>query len=98
MLSPVRFKYVFADCDDGKNTQSVCHKIADQLTRKDLAFMKDYYAVAMTTLIALYSALSASYLIRGERLRKTADRLIAAPVHKGEIFAGRSSRRAETGL
>ncbi|MEC1477834.1 ABC transporter permease [Bacillus haynesii] len=49
----------------------------------------DYYAVAMTTLIALYSALSASYLIRGERLGKTADRLIAAPVHKGEIFVGK---------
>lgn len=49
----------------------------------------DYYAVTMTTLIALYSALSASYLIRGERLGKTADRLIAAPVHKGEIFAGK---------
>ncbi|MED1740528.1 ABC transporter permease [Bacillus swezeyi] len=49
----------------------------------------DYYAVTMTTLIALYGALHASYLIRGERLGKTADRLIAAPVHKTEIFAGK---------
>ncbi|MFN2744668.1 ABC transporter permease [Bacillus sp. z60-18] len=49
----------------------------------------DYYAVTMTTLIALYSAIHASYLIRGERLRKTADRLVAAPVHKAEIFAGK---------
>ncbi|MBS2770521.1 ABC transporter permease [Anoxybacillus rupiensis] len=49
----------------------------------------DYYAIAMTTMIALYGALSASYLIRGERTRKTADRLLAAPVHKFEIFIGK---------
>ncbi|TWK80792.1 hypothetical protein CHCC20335_0746 [Bacillus paralicheniformis] len=49
----------------------------------------DYYSIMMTTLIALYGALNASYLIRGERTRKTADRLLAAPIHKGEIFAGK---------
>ena len=36
----------------------------------------DYYAVVMTTMIALYAAMGASSLIRGERIRKTGDRLI----------------------
>ncbi|PEP82240.1 ABC transporter permease [Bacillus pseudomycoides] len=49
----------------------------------------DYYAIVMTTMIALYAAMGASYLIRGERLRKTGDRLIAAPVSKAEIFIGK---------
>lgn len=49
----------------------------------------DYYAVAMTTMIALYSALPGSFLLRGERTRKTADRLLAAPVRKSEIFIGK---------
>ncbi|WP_035432727.1 ABC transporter permease [Bacillus sp. UNC322MFChir4.1] len=49
----------------------------------------DYYAIVMTTMIALYGAMGASYLIRGERLRKTGDRLIAAPVSKAEIFVGK---------
>ncbi|MED2398228.1 ABC transporter permease, partial [Bacillus thuringiensis] len=40
----------------------------------------DYYAVVMTTMIALYAAIGASSLIRGERIRKTGDRLIAAPI------------------
>ncbi|MFD3448279.1 ABC transporter permease [Microbacteriaceae bacterium 4G12] len=49
----------------------------------------DYYAIAMTTMIALYGGMGACYLIRGERLRKTGDRLIAAPVSKAEIFVGK---------
>ncbi|MEI4800975.1 ABC transporter permease [Bacillus sp. FJAT-51639] len=49
----------------------------------------DYYAVVMTTMIALYGAMGASHLIRGERLRRTGDRLIAAPVSKAEIFLGK---------
>ncbi|AZJ19933.1 ABC transporter permease [Bacillus wiedmannii] len=49
----------------------------------------DYYAVVMTTMIALYAAMGASSLIRGERIRKTGDRLIAAPISKAEIFIGK---------
>ena len=49
----------------------------------------DYYAVALTTMIALYSAISASYLIRGERMRNTAIRLAIAPINKMEIFLGK---------
>jgi len=49
----------------------------------------DYYAIAMTTMIALYSIISASNLFRGERARNTAIRLMAAPVSKGVIFAGK---------
>ncbi|MBD3922493.1 ABC transporter permease [Paenibacillus sp. PR3] len=49
----------------------------------------DYYAMAMTTMVAFYSCMSGSFLIRGERLRNTAIRLSAAPVSKGTIFAGK---------
>jgi len=49
----------------------------------------DYYAIAMTTMIAFYAAMSAGNLMRGERLLHTADRLAAAPVGKWEIFAGK---------
>ncbi|MGE8203669.1 ABC transporter permease [Heyndrickxia sp. NPDC080065] len=49
----------------------------------------DYYAIVITTMIALYGAISASMLIFGERVRKTADRLIASPVRKSEIFIGK---------
>jgi ABC-2 type transport system permease protein len=49
----------------------------------------DYYAVAMTTMIALYAAMGSSHLIRGERVLKTADRLMTAPVSRGEILIGK---------
>ena len=49
----------------------------------------DYYAIVMTTMVALYGAMGASNLIRGERIRKTGDRLIAAPITKAEIFIGK---------
>lgn len=49
----------------------------------------DYYAIAITTMIVLYGAMSASSLIVGERVRRTADRLIASPVRKSEIFIGK---------
>lgn len=49
----------------------------------------DYYAIVITTMIVLYGAMSASSLIVGERVRKTADRLIASPVSKSEIFIGK---------
>jgi ABC-2 type transport system permease protein len=49
----------------------------------------DYYAIAMTTMIALYAAMGASNLMRGERSLKTADRLLASPVTRGEILLGK---------
>ncbi|WP_168122985.1 ABC transporter permease [Paenibacillus sp. HB172176] len=49
----------------------------------------DYYAIAMSTMIAFYSAISASNLIRGERTRNTSVRLQAAPITKGQIFIGK---------
>ncbi len=49
----------------------------------------DYYAISMTTMIALYSALSGSFLFRSERTRNTAIRLMASPVSKGSLFAGK---------
>jgi ABC-2 type transport system permease protein len=55
----------------------------------ETALDPDKYAMAMTTMIALYSAISGSFLFRGERTRNTALRLMASPVSKGEIFAGK---------
>lgn len=49
----------------------------------------DYYAITMSTMIALYSALSASYLIRGEVSRRTHIRLYASPVSRKAIFTGK---------
>lgn len=49
----------------------------------------DYYAIVITTMICLYASLGSSTLIAGERIRKTADRLIAAPVRKSSIFIGK---------
>ncbi|MEC2346611.1 ABC transporter permease [Paenibacillus barengoltzii] len=49
----------------------------------------DYYAMAMTSMIALWSSLSASRLITGEIRQGTSMRLAASPVAKGEIFAGK---------
>lgn len=49
----------------------------------------DYYSIAMTTMIALYGALSASFLIRGERMRRTDVRLIASPIKRSEILVGK---------
>ncbi|MDF2814909.1 MAG: transporter, permease protein [Paenibacillus sp.] len=49
----------------------------------------DYYALAMTTMIAMYAAMPASSLLRGERNRKTADRLLASPISKSELFVGK---------
>lgn len=49
----------------------------------------DYYAVAVTTMISLYGAMGASFLLRGERTRNTAVRLATAPISKAEIFLGK---------
>jgi len=48
-----------------------------------------YYAIAMSTMIALYASVSGSHLFRSERTRHTAIRLLAAPIGKGELFAGK---------
>jgi ABC-2 type transport system permease protein len=49
----------------------------------------DYYAVAVTTLIILYSAMTAGLLMENERSRNTAVRLLASPVGRMEILAGK---------
>ncbi|TCZ76620.1 ABC transporter permease [Paenibacillus albiflavus] len=48
----------------------------------------DYYAVAMSTMIAFYSIILGSYLYQTEKLRNTYARLMASPVSKIEFFAG----------
>jgi ABC-2 type transport system permease protein len=49
----------------------------------------DYYAIVMTTMIALYSAMYGIGLLRDERVNHTSIRLLAAPIRKGEIFLGK---------
>lgn len=59
------------------------------LTKAKAPGSMDYYAITMTTMIALYGAIFASTLIRSERTRNTALRLAAAPIRKSEIFLGK---------
>lgn len=49
----------------------------------------DYYSIAMTTMIVLYMAMSAGLLMDAERKGHTAIRLLAAPIGKSSIFAGK---------
>ncbi|RUT31945.1 ABC transporter permease [Paenibacillus zeisoli] len=49
----------------------------------------DYYAVAMSVMIGLWGAMSAGRLIRSEIVQGTAPRLVATPVRRSELFAGK---------
>ncbi|WMJ79462.1 ABC transporter permease [Clostridium sp. MB40-C1] len=49
----------------------------------------DYYGVTMTTLIIMYSSMTAAFGIVGEKNRKTSNRMIIAPITKKEIFMGK---------
>lgn len=49
----------------------------------------DYFAIAITTTIILYSAATAGNLFDSERTRNTAMRLLASPITKAEIFLGK---------
>lgn len=49
----------------------------------------DYYAVAMSSMVALWGAYSASNMISFERRGGTAMRLVAAPITKVDIFTGK---------
>ncbi|MFU1796619.1 ABC transporter permease [Paenibacillus azoreducens] len=49
----------------------------------------DYYALAMTAMVAMWAAMSAGGLIQSEVALGTANRLIIAPISKGEIFTGK---------
>ena len=62
-------------------------KTAPNAARKPGAM--DYYAIAMVTLIVMFNGLTAAQAIDEERKRGTAARMLAAPVAKAEIFAGK---------
>ncbi|WP_433944998.1 ABC transporter permease [Paenibacillus sp. SN-8-1] len=49
----------------------------------------DYYAVAMSVMVGLWGAMSAGRLIRSEIVQGTAPRLVASPVRRGQLFAGK---------
>ncbi|MEK5024252.1 ABC transporter permease [Paenibacillus sp. FSL M7-1046] len=49
----------------------------------------DYYALAMTVMIGLWSAMPASGLIKNEITRGTAPRLMTAPLSKREMLTGK---------
>ena len=48
----------------------------------------DYYGVTMLTLIILYSSMSGAYSTKSEKLKKTMDRMVIAPINKMNIFIG----------
>jgi ABC-2 type transport system permease protein len=48
----------------------------------------DYYGVTMLTLIILYSSMSGAYATKSEKLKKTMDRMVIAPINKMNIFIG----------
>ena len=49
----------------------------------------DYYALAMTVMLGMWSAMSAGRLIRSEVVQGTDTRLVASPARKSEVFAGK---------
>ncbi|MEO3944503.1 ABC transporter permease [Gorillibacterium sp. CAU 1737] len=49
----------------------------------------DYYAMAMSTMIAFYAATTSTHLIQGERARKTDSRLMSSPLTKAQLFVGK---------
>lgn len=65
------------------------HVVDRSLAADRLPSAMDYYAVAMLTLIIMFGALNAAGLIDLERTRHTAIRLMASPITKGQIFAGK---------
>lgn len=71
----------------GAGEENYVNETSLQVAKKPGAL--DYYAIAVTTLIILYSALSAGTLIENERKRNTATRLLASPITKAEILIGK---------
>lgn len=82
-VAPDKMNAVFASSPEHNYIQD------QSLTADEKPGSMDYYAIVMTTMIALYAAISASHLITHERTRHTANRLMVAPVSKSNIFIGK---------
>jgi ABC-2 type transport system permease protein len=50
----------------------------------------DFYAVTMLTLIIMYASIGGGWAIKGEKIRKTGNRIVASPIKKYEIFIGKT--------
>jgi ABC-2 type transport system permease protein len=50
----------------------------------------DYYGITMTTLIIMYGSFAGAYGIKGEKTRKTGDRILTSPIKKYEFFVGKN--------
>lgn len=50
----------------------------------------DYYSIAILTLFVLYSAMSSSYSIIGDKVSKTWNRILVGPVKSHELFIGKT--------
>jgi|HigsolmetaAR203D_1030402.scaffolds.fasta_scaffold02833_2 ABC-2 type transport system permease protein len=87
MHAPDRIGAIAIGEDQGQAAGGIAIETGLDPDRKPGAM--DYFGIVMTTMIALYASVSASNLMRGERVRKTALRLSAAPVSKWDIFAGK---------
>jgi ABC-2 type transport system permease protein len=82
-IEPTKVEMVFASGNGHeyiKETSINAYRLPDAL---------DYYALVMTVMVAMWSAMSAARLIQSEVKQGTAFRLITAPVSKGEIFTGK---------
>lgn len=73
--------------DDAKGSSDYVREVSVVAERQPGAL--DYYALAMSCMVALWGAWSASNLIGGERRWGTASRLTAAPITKFDIFTGK---------
>jgi ABC-2 type transport system permease protein len=70
--------------DNVKNVVNV-QTLAQRKSPKSM----DYYAISILTLFILYSSLTGSFAVKGEKIMKTADRLMCCPVKKYEILIGK---------
>ncbi|MDP4094518.1 MAG: ABC transporter permease [Bacillota bacterium] len=63
---------------------------AESLQKERAPSSLDYYTIAMLTLFIMYSALSGLWAINSERTQKTGNRILASPLRKYELLAGKT--------
>lgn len=59
------------------------------LEKKSAPRAIDYYAVSMVSLIIMYSSMSGMYSVLSEKVRKTSNRLLIAPISKNRLLTGK---------
>lgn len=77
---------IIEDLNREKNVQYVKVQALD---KKEQPRAIDYYGITMTTLIIMYSSMTAGFGMSSERTRKTLNRMFISPLKKQEIFTGK---------